>query len=108
MFLQMSASPTSLVVGLQEYPVGITGEGVMGQKIRAGDCGAPVWLCVFHLSWDCIRRGREMRFQGGIQTSQGKTPALALLTNPSYVIFIHPLTPFLECVYRNLCRRKSE
>ena len=53
-----------------------------------------VWRMRNLLSWDCIRRGREMRSQGGTQTSWGRTPTPVLLTNPVYVILSHSSTPF--------------
>lgn len=84
---------------LQEYP---------GRRTRGGE--DPSWglqgphlaLWLFPTVWgmrnllccDCIRRGREMRSPGGTQTSWGKTPTLALLTNPAYVILIHSSAPF--------------
>lgn len=75
--------------------------------IAGHSCFLQVWCMRKPLFWDCIKE-REMRFQRGIQISWGKTPTLALLTNLSYIIFIHSLTPFLACIYWNLFRRKSE
>lgn len=85
------------VLPLQEYP----GRGThWGEEQSWGFQGTHLALWLFLcmrnvLSWDCVRKGREireMRSQGGTQTSWGKTPMLDL-TNPTYVILIHSLNP---------------
>lgn len=83
---------------LQEYPGRRTCGGEDQSWGLQGTCLAlwffPIVQCMRNLlSWDCIR-GREMRSRGGTQISWGRTPTLALLTNPAYVILFHSLMPF--------------
>lgn len=77
---------------LQEYPGRGTHGELQGTRLVLWLL-LTVWCMRNLLSWDCIR-GREMRSWGGTQTSWGKTPTLALLTNPAYVILLQSITFF--------------